>query len=216
MLTYEENFWQTSPTPVLAGVDEAGRGCLAGPVVAAAVSMCADIARSLYTGQLAGLTDSKKLTPERRELFFKILTQREDVITAAGWCSPQEVDTLNVLSATHLAMRRALVALPVMVDHALIDGLPVKNLPCNSTAIVKGDFKSFLIAAASIVAKVTRDHHMIEMEQLYPGYGFAAHKGYGTHEHISALHKIGACAIHRHSFRPVQDVEQGLPGFEWQ
>ncbi|MFA7174415.1 MAG: ribonuclease HII [Kiritimatiellia bacterium] len=216
MLTYEESFWKTAPTPVIAGVDEAGRGSLAGPVVAAAVFMRANTARALYADELAGLTDSKKLTPERRELFFEIMTRREDVYTAAGWCTAKEVDTLNVLCATHLAMRRALGALPTAVDHALIDGLPVKNLPCSSTAIVKGDFKSFLIAAASIIAKVTRDHHMVAMEDVYPGYGFAAHKGYGTHEHITALHKFGACAIHRHSFRPVQDVEQGLPGFEWQ
>ena len=215
MLTYEESLWKTAPAQMIAGVDEAGRGCLAGPVVAAALSMRADVARTLYAGELAGLTDSKKLTPARREFFFKILTRHADVHTASGWCNSEEVDTLNILSATHLAMRRALEELPVKASHALIDGLPVKNLPCPSTAIVKGDLKSFLIAAASIIAKVSRDHYMIEMEKRYPGYGFAAHKGYGTHEHIAALHKIGSCAIHRHSFRPVQDVEQGLTGFEW-
>jgi len=216
MLTYEESFWRNDPALVLAGVDEAGRGCLAGPVVAGAVCMHAVTARALYAGELSGLTDSKKLTPVRREMFFGILRQHAAVYTAAGWCSAAEVDTLNILGATHLAMRRALMTLPVRVTHALIDGLPVKNLPCPSTAIVKGDFKSFLIAAASVIAKVTRDHHMLAMDQAYPGYGFAAHKGYGTHDHIAALHKIGSCAIHRHTFRPVQDVEQGLPGFEWQ
>ncbi len=216
MLTYEESFWRNDPALVLAGVDEAGRGSLAGPVVAGAVSMSAGTARSLYTGELCDLTDSKKLTPARRESYYDILTRHARVSTASGWCSAEEVDTLNILCATHLAMRRALIALPVRVAHALIDGLPVKNLPCPSTAIVKGDFKSFLIAAASVIAKVSRDHYMLELDQHYPGYGFAAHKGYGTHEHIAALHKIGSCVIHRHSFRPVQDVEQGLPGFEWQ
>lgn len=102
------------------------------------------------------------------------------------------------------------------VDRALVDGLPVKGLPCESDAIVKGDSKSFLIAAASIIAKVSRDRYMIELDEEYPGYGFADHKGYGTNRHISALHKLGACSQHRRSFRPVQDVTHCLPGFEWE
>jgi len=215
MLTYEDNLWKTAPALVIAGVDEAGRGCLAGPVVAGAVVMSSETAHALYAGQLSGLTDSKNLTAAKRELYFDILSTHAGIQAASGWCSPEEVDTLNILCATHLAMRRAIGNLSAKVEHALIDGLPVKGLPCPSTAIVKGDSKSFLIAAASIIAKVSRDHYMIEMDQKFPGYGFAAHKGYGTHEHVSALHKIGSCAIHRHSFRPVQDVEQGLPGFEW-
>ena len=215
MLSYENKLWKNAPSLVIAGVDEAGRGCLAGPVVAGAVSMSASAARVLYAGQLSGLTDSKKLTPAKRELFFGILSDNKGVYTASGWCTSEEVDTLNILCATHLAMRRALENLSVKLSYALIDGLPVKGLPCPTMAIVKGDSKSFLIAAASIIAKVSRDHYMVEMDQEYPGYGFAAHKGYGTHVHVSALHKLGSCAIHRHSFRPVQDVEQGLPGFEW-
>ena len=215
MLSYENKLWEIEPSLVIAGVDEAGRGSLAGPVVAGAVSMSASVARALYAGDLSTLTDSKKLTSAKRDLFFERLSNNAEVHTASGWCSPEEVDTLNVLGATHLAMRRALVALPLKLSHALIDGLPVKGLPCSSTAVVKGDSKSFLIAAASVIAKVSRDRYMVEINQEYPGYGFAAHKGYGTHEHISALHKLGSCAIHRHTFRPVQDVEESLPGFEW-
>ncbi len=216
MLTFETEFWNQTPTPVIAGVDEAGRGCLAGPVVASAVSMNAATASELYCGALAGLTDSKKLTAGKRELYFDILIAHEGVGTASGWCNPEEVDTLNILCATHLAMRRALESLSIKVDHALVDGLPVKGLPCDSDAIVKGDSKSFLIAAASIIAKVARDHYMIELDQKYPGYGFAEHKGYGTNRHISALHKLGACCQHRRSFRPVQDVTHCLPRFKWE
>ena len=215
MLSYENKLWKKEPSLVIAGIDEAGRGCLAGPVVAGAVSMNEDIANVLYAGELSRLTDSKRLTPAKRELFFEILSDNKGIYTASGWCTSEEVDTLNILCATHLAMRRALENLSLNICHALIDGLPVKGLPCPSTAIVKGDTKSFLIAAASIIAKVSRDRYMIEMDEEYPGYGFAAHKGYGTHVHILALHKLGSCVIHRHSFRPVQDVEQGLPGFEW-
>ncbi len=216
MLTFETELWNQTPVPVIAGVDEAGRGCLAGPVVAGAVSMSAAIASELYQGKLAGLTDSKKLTAAKRDLFFDILTAHEGVATASGWCTPEEVDILNILCATHLAMRRAIENLPVKVDRALVDGLPVKGLSCDSDAIVKGDSKSFLIAAASIIAKVSRDRYMIELDDEYPGYGFADHKGYGTNRHVSALHSLGACCQHRRSFRPVQDVIHCLPGFEWE
>lgn len=216
MLSHETQLWKKTPTLVLAGVDEAGRGCLAGPVVAGAVSMNAVTAGKLYAAELAALTDSKKLTAARREDFFEFLTGHSEIAVATGWCSAEEVDTLNILSATHLAMRRAVENLPFKVDRILVDGLPVKGLPCESDAIVKGDSLSLLIAAASIVAKVSRDRFMLELEEEYPGYGFAEHKGYGTHRHISALHRLGACSQHRHSFRPVQDVEQCLPGFEWE
>ncbi|MFO7937451.1 MAG: ribonuclease HII [Kiritimatiellia bacterium] len=216
MLTYEGQLWSRTPALVLAGVDEAGRGCLAGPVVAGAVSMSADTAEFLYKGELAALTDSKKLTVAKREFFFKLLAANQDVSLSTGWCSSQEIDDLNILSATHLAMRRALENMPLKPQYALIDGLPVKGLPCESEAIVKGDSKSFLIAAASVAAKVLRDRYMVELDQKYPGYGFAEHKGYGTSRHISALHSLGACCWHRRSFRPVQDVIHCLPGFEWE
>lgn len=215
MLLFETERWKQSPTAVIAGVDEAGRGCLAGPVVAGAVSMSAVTATELYRGALAALNDSKKLSASKRERFFDFLTEHDAITCATGWCSSEEVDTLNILSATHLAMRRALENLPIRVDHALVDGLPVKHLPCASDAIVKGDSRSLLIAAASIIAKVSRDRYMIKLDVECPGYGFADHKGYGTNRHISALHTLGACDHHRRSFRPVQDVTLSLPGFDW-
>ena len=215
MLTYEKIFWSEQPQAALAGVDEAGRGCLAGPVVAGAVSMSPELAERLYAGELADLTDSKQLTALRREAFFEILSATPGVAFATGWCSAEEIDRLNILAATHLAMRRAVEALPLKAGHALVDGLPVKGLPCPHTAIVKGDAKSFLVAAASVVAKVSRDRHMLALDARFPQYGFAVNKGYGVHDHVVALFKYGACPEHRHTFRPVQDAEQRLPGFEY-
>ncbi len=209
MLAYEKQFWTTHGGQRLAGVDEAGRGPLAGPVVAGAACLSPELAESLYHTSLAGLTDSKQLTAEAREHFFKILTTTPDIETAVGLADAAEIDDINILRATHRAMARAVSSLPGGVpDHALVDGLPVKGLPCSSTAIVKGDAKSFLIAAGSILAKVTRDHIMDEMDQLYPQYGFAKHKGYPTAEHLAALREHGACPIHRHSYRPVADLDQ--------
>ena len=215
MLRYEKEIWTRQPGIVLAGVDEAGRGCLAGPVVAGAVSMPPELAARLSAGELAELTDSKQLTARRREAFFEVLSATPGVALATGWCSAEEIDRLNILAATHLAMRRAVEALPLKVGHALVDGLPVKGLPCPHTAIVKGDAKSFLIAAASVVAKVSRDRHMLALDARFPQYGFAVNKGYGVHDHVAALFKYGACPEHRHTFRPVQDAEQRLPGFEY-
>jgi len=215
MLTYETALWESSPGLVLAGVDEAGRGCLAGPVVAGAVSMSRELAERLYAAELAELTDSKQLSAARREVFFGILAATSGVSFATGWCSAQEVDRLNILAATHLAMRRAVEGLPQKAAHVLLDGLPVKVLPCPSTAIVKGDAKSFLIAAASVVAKVSRDRHMLKLDETYPQYGFAVNKGYGVNAHMAALFKHGSCPEHRHTFRPVQDADQKLTGFEY-
>lgn len=215
MLRFENAAWAERPGLVLAGVDEAGRGCLAGPVVAGAVTMPPELAERLYAGELADLTDSKQLSPARREEFFEILGRTPGVATSTGWCSAKEVDRLNILAATHRAMKRALDGLAVKAEHALVDGLAVKGLPCPSTAIVKGDAKSFLIAAASVVAKVSRDHFMLKLNAQYPQYGFDKNKGYGVHEHMAALFKYGSCAEHRHTFRPVQDADQKLPGFEY-
>ena len=215
MLSYEKQVWATRPDLVLAGVDEAGRGCLAGPVVAAAVSLPPELAERLYAGDLAELTDSKQLSAVRREAFFAILPHTPGVAFATGWCSAKEIDRFNILVATHLAMRRAVEGLPQKADHVLVDGLPVKGLPCPSTAIVKGDAKSFLIAAASVVAKVSRDHFMQKLHARYPQYAFAVNKGYGVNEHMAALFKYGSCPEHRHTFRPVQDADQKLPGFEY-
>lgn len=212
MLTHEQAFWRSSGNLYLAGIDEAGRGSLAGPVVAVAVVITSEASERYYLDDLAGLNDSKKLSAQQREKYFALLLSLPEISIGVGWVSSTEIDELNILVATHLAMRRALEDLPFMPAHALVDGLPVNGLPCESTAIVDGDAKSMLIAAASIIAKVSRDHKMVELDSLYPGYMFSSNKGYGTHEHVAALIKQGPCAEHRHSFRPVQDVTQMLPG----
>ena len=211
-LRFERNWWGAHPGGGLAGVDEAGRGCLAGPVVAGSVMMPPELAEELYRGPLAGLNDSKQLSAARREAFFEILTATPSVAAATGACSPREIDEMNILRATHLAMRRAVEALPQLPDYVLVDGLPVKGLPVESQAIVKGDAKSFLIAAASVMAKVTRDRLMVQLHEKYPAYRFDSNKGYGAKEHLAALGKFGACPEHRHTFGPVRDVEETLPG----
>ncbi|MFZ4396465.1 MAG: ribonuclease HII [Kiritimatiellia bacterium] len=211
-LWYERAHWQAYPTAALAGVDEAGRGPLAGPVIAAALVMTPAAAEAGFAGPLHLLTDSKQLTAARREAFYDLLTTTPEIWIGVGWSHVAEIDERNILNATHLAMRRALLALPKLPDHALVDGLPVKGLPCESTAIVKGDAKSLLIAGASVIAKVLRDRRMQELDALYPGYLFSHNKGYGTNEHMLALLRLGPCPEHRRSFRPVQDALQTLPG----
>ena len=179
---------------LVAGIDEAGRGPWAGPVVAAAVILPEGF-------DARGLDDSKKLGPRRREaLFDRICGEAEAVWSevAAG-----EIDRLNILRATHLAMARAVAALPRTPGHALVDGLPVRGLPVPHTAVVGGDGLSLSIAAASIVAKVARDRLMGELDAVYPQYGFCRHKGYGVPEHLEALRKHGPCPAHRRSFAPV-------------
>lgn len=211
-LFYERAHWQAHPAAALAGVDEAGRGPLAGPVVAAALVMTPAAAEAGFAGPLRLLTDSKQLTAARREAFYELLTRATDTWIGVGWSEAAEIDERNILNATHLAMRRALLALPQQPEHALVDGLPVKGLPCESTAIVKGDAKSLLIAGASVIAKVLRDRRMLELDQRYPGYQFSRNKGYGTNEHMLALLRLGPCLEHRRSFRPVQDALQLFPG----
>jgi len=188
---------------LVAGVDEAGRGPLAGPVIAAAVILPPDFA-------LDGLNDSKKLTAKKRESFHAILTTRSEIHWAIGEASVGEIDTLNILRATHLAMARAVEALPTKPDHALVDGLPVRGLPVDHTALVSGDALSVTIAAASIIAKVTRDRLMVELDAQYPQYGFARHKGYGVREHLAALRHHGPCPVHRRSFEPVAQTQRAL------
>jgi ribonuclease HII len=212
MLSYERTQWALTPEIILVGVDEAGRGCLAGPVVAGAVYIPPARAELLYAGELAALNDSKQLSPNQRDAFFELLTHDPEIAWATGQCSAAEIDTHNILVATHIAMRRAVEALPVVAGHILVDGLPVKGLPCPSTAIIKGDGQSLLIAAASVIAKVFRDRLMRDLNEKYPQYGFAVHKGYGVSEHMAALYKYGSCPEHRHTFRPVQDVDCRLPG----
>jgi ribonuclease HII len=185
---------------LVAGVDEAGRGPLAGPVVAAAVIFREHAAPK-------GLDDSKKLTPPRREALYAELTAASHVAWAVSVQDAETVDRLNILRATHLAMREAVRALSPAAEHALIDGLPVRDFPIAQSALVGGDALSFSIAAASVVAKVTRDRLMAEADRQFPEYGFAAHKGYGTAAHLDALRRHGPSPLHRRSFAPVAQLE---------
>lgn len=208
MLDYERRYWSANPAGCLAGIDEVGRGPLAGPVVAAAVVMAPDVAESGFQSAWRHLTDSKQLSSALRERFCAELTAHPCVGIGLGWVPASEVDELNVLYATYRAMARAVAALPVCPDHALVDGLPVQGLPCPSTAIVRGDAQSLLVAAASVVAKVHRDRYMAGLDQRFPGYGFADNKGYGTAPHMQALLRLGPCPEHRRSFRPVAESQQ--------
>ena len=188
----------------IAGVDEAGRGPLAGPVTAA----CVQLPKSWIEFQSiptawTGLTDSKQLSPQQRDHFFEVITHSPDVSWSIASCSSAQVDVLNILRATHQAMRQAVEKLSPMPDFLLIDGLPIPKFPFKHAGIVKGDSLSLCIAAASVLAKVTRDRAMLEFHKLYPGYGFDVHKGYPTKAHQLALEKLGPCPIHRISFGPV-------------
>ena len=182
----------------IAGVDEVGRGPLAGPVVTAAVIL--DPNRPIL-----GLADSKKITEKRREILAAIIKQHA-LAWAIGRAEPEEIDQLNILQATLLAMKRAVESLSIVPSHALVDGNQAPNLMCPVTTIIKGDQTEPAIAAASIIAKVSRDKEMILMEESFPGYGFAKHKGYPTKMHQDALMKLGVSEIHRRSFKPVQLV----------
>ena len=187
----------------VCGIDEAGRGPLAGPVVAAAV-----ILPPGYS--LPGLNDSKKLTAKKRELLYTALMEDDAVQKCIAQATVQEIDELNILRATHLAMRRAAEGLPGGVDFCLIDGLPVPGFPLPSRSIVKGDARCLSIAAASILAKVWRDHYMNELDRQFPAYGFARHAGYGTKAHIQAIHEHGITVHHRRTFAPVTQLELPL------
>ncbi|MDO9143624.1 ribonuclease HII [Rhodoferax sp.] len=187
---------------LIAGVDEAGRGPLAGPVVAAAV-----ILDDLHP--IKGLADSKKLTERQREQLFDEIRAKALCFSVAQ-ASVQEIDALNILQATLLAMRRAVDGLRLAPKLVLVDGNRLPVLPMRAEAIVKGDALVAAISAASILAKVTRDRWCQEVDTLHPAYGFAQHKGYGTTLHLAALREHGACPLHRTSFRPVTEVLQGV------
>lgn len=188
----------------IAGVDEAGRGPLAGPVVAAAVIFSESILRDGLPGSLAGLNDSKQLAPLQRDRLFAALHEMPDVRFAVAMVEPDEIDRVNILQATHRAMGRAIAQLNPPPEHLLVDGLPVRSLVQPQTALVRGDSLSCSIAAASILAKVTRDRLMVALDAAHPGYGFARHKGYPTPAHLDALTRLGPCPIHRRSFAPLR------------
>lgn len=178
---------------IVCGVDEAGRGPLAGPVCAAAVILDDDTV-------IDGINDSKKLSEKKREALYSVITEKA-IAYSVAFATVEEIEQYNILNATYLAMNRAIDNLKIKPDFALIDGNRVPNgisVPCNT--VVKGDAKSASISAASILAKVTRDRLLLEYDKKYPEYDFAKHKGYGTAEHISAIKKYGICEVHRPSF----------------
>lgn len=198
-----ERALQKDGFPLVAGVDEAGRGPLAGPVVVAAV---------IFSGNVAlppGLDDSKKLTARKREDLFEVLTGTAGIFWAISVQDSVVIDRVNILRATHLAMREAALGLSPAPGHVLIDGLPVPDFPLPHTALVRGDQRSLSIAAASVLAKVTRDRLMEQADADYPQYEFRRHKGYGTARHLAALRQHGPCPLHRRSFAPVARALRG-------
>lgn len=188
---------------VVAGVDEAGRGPWAGPVVAGA----AILARDDLPAQLRdGLDDSKALTRRRREALFTMMADSPAVVFGIGLASVEEIDSLNILQATFLAMQRAIAALPRVPEFALIDGNRTPELPCPCQCIVGGDGRSFSVAAASIAAKVSRDRMMADLDKKHPGYGWSRNAGYGTAEHREGLERLGVTQHHRRSFAPIHNI----------
>ena len=199
LLVFESQFWN-GELSFLAGIDEAGRGCLAGPVVAAAV---------VFTDQTripAGLNDSKQLTESRREELREQLLNEPSVKWGIGEVSAEEIDRSDILRATWKAMALAVAQVIPPAQFILVDGNPVHGLPLPSQNIVKGDARSASIAAASILAKTHRDHLMIRAAEEFPGYGFEIHKGYGTELHLNALKNLGVTPLHRKSFAPVHSI----------
>ena len=193
-----ENRLRAEGIKLVAGIDEAGRGPLAGPVVAAAVVFERD-------REIIGVDDSKKITPIRRDLLFEMIVSRAATI-GIGIVSSAMIDELNIYQATMKAMRLAVSDLSVQPGHLLVDGPRYHDSSIPFTAIIGGDATCFSIAAASIIAKVTRDRIMVGFDSQYPQYGFAKHKGYGTAEHFAAIRKFGPCEIHRRTFRmPAQE-----------
>jgi ribonuclease HII len=206
---FERVLWRQNVVRV-AGVDEAGRGPLAGPVVAAAAILPAKWAEAGLPRELEGLNDSKQLTKLQREKFFAFITACGEIEFAIAGIDAALIDEINILQATHRAMNDALAKLNPQPQHALVDGRPVKTMRVPQTAIVKGDARSYSIAAASVLAKVTRDRLMLEFDRQWPAYGFAGHKGYGTARHLAAIAAHGPCPIHRRSFAPLKLKEVEL------
>ena len=195
-------FLSSNQTSIVCGVDEVGRGPLFGDVVACAVILD-------ETRPIAGLADSKKLTAQQRQQLAGLIKQQAHAVSIAR-ASVEEIDTLNILHATMLAMQRAVQGLSIAPDLALIDGNRCPELPCAAQAVVKGDSKHPCISAASIVAKVTRDKEMHDWHQIYPHYHLDKHKGYPTKQHLAAIAEHGICQYHRRSFRPVAEIIAGV------
>ncbi len=202
-LTEEQNLFKQG-YKLIAGIDEAGRGPLAGPVVAACVVCGSDF--KLDNDKLKLIKDSKKLTAKAREKLFEVIKEKFCEV-GIGICDHQTIDRMNILQAAFLAMKKAIGELKQKPDFIMLDGkFKIPNCSYQQKAIIKGDEIIFSIAAASIIAKVTRDRIMLEMHKVYPDYGFDQHKGYGTRLHLERLAQYGACPIHRMSFRPCKKV----------
>ena len=211
-LSHESELWQQGRS-LVAGVDEAGCGPLAGPVVAAAVVFPSAWREAGLDSKLRGLNDSKQLTAGQREDYFSIIASHPEIRHAIAAVDVEMIDRINIRQAAWRAMNLALDRLEPRPQHVLVDGLKIKWLPYPQTALVQGDCRSYSIAAASVLAKVTRDRIMVEMDRLYPGYGFAEHKGYGTPQHYAAIQERGPCPIHRRSFSPFRPVTTALELF---
>lgn len=196
-LTFESSLWDSGKTHI-AGLDEAGRGAWAGPVAAAAVILPPD---PEILHRLKGVRDSKQMTPLQRDRWAEII-RMEALAWGVGLAASEEIDTLGIVAATRLAMQRALQDLNIAPAHLLIDALHLPAIPCPQTALLKGDARSLSIAAASVLAKTSRDALMRQLDTRFPGYGFAAHKGYGTPAHRQALARLGVSPQHRLTFAP--------------
>jgi ribonuclease HII len=203
-LEFEISLWNAGLTHV-AGIDEAGRGPLAGPVAAAAVILPQD---PQIGASLIGVRDSKQMTPDQREYWAECVKDAA-IDYGIGFASAEEIDRVGILPATHLAAVRALLGMQILPDHVLLDYLTLPDYPIPQTSLIKGDARCLSIAAASVLAKTERDRLMREIDQQYPGYGFARHKGYGTPEHLQALQRLGPCPIHRVTFHPIKHEEPG-------
>jgi ribonuclease HII len=205
-LAFERELWQAGVRHV-AGADEVGRGSWAGPLVAAAVILPSD--HDAVAALLGQVDDSKKLTPRVREHLCDLI-RSVSLAVGVGNASAEEVDRMGIVPANRLALERAVAGLTVAPDFLLLDFLTLPGLMLPQRGIAHGDALSLSIAAASIIAKVTRDRWMCAQEQMYPGYGFARHKGYGTAEHRAALDRLGPCELHRRSFAPVAELSRPL------
>ena len=201
-LRHESALWANGALWI-AGIDEAGRGALAGPVAAGAVVLPKT---SGLKQDLAGVRDSKEMSPAARETWSQVIRELA-VSCAIGLASAQEIDTLGIVPATRLASSRALKNLDVCPDCLLLDYLNLPGVTITQVSLVKGDMRSLSIAAASILAKTTRDAILVELDERYPGYGFAAHKGYGISSHREAIQNLGPSPVHRFSFAPIRDIQ---------
>ena len=211
-LSHECDLWRKG-AGIVAGVDEAGCGPLAGPVVAAAVVFPRGWLETGLDSNLRGLNDSKQLAAAQRDKYFAFITAHTEIRHAIATVDVETIDRINIRQAAWRAMNLALERLQPPPEHVLVDGLRISWLRYPQTALAQGDARSYSIAAASVLAKVTRDRMMLEFDRLYPGYGFAEHKGYGTPQHYASIKALGPCPIHRRSFAPFRPVETEMELF---